>query len=497
MKIGIPKYDHLDFERDVWKTLSAINSIQKSFNKTKVSQKFLTSILLLDSKNSFGKQPQPLTVEEIKIHNDTITNHLDILIQNNLIEGDVEFTIPSEHDNLSSYLINHVYLNIHLPLESIFFYDILIPQSGSPRGTYTNYDDSFTSLSKGMYTPKGFFIKTWIEDNVYSCIMEVTDNSDKIYDYLKNIQKELQNIGICISVLERIPIAPIPLFPLFTEASNLKESIKKKTIPESTQSVDDSKQLLQKWYEDYIDANHEILKQIPRIELADSTWNKPKHYLILINRKLDMILTAQYLSEDKDKVEIRIMDKIPMIENLYNEIKNLPERYNLLRTSFSWSKNILSTLKHPFYSALQNVERIINEFNKKAHCPMFDASNLTDEEIRTWVKEEIESKRYLIKKFNIEDKYVQKWLSPVSVLVRYSLDDPKPNWRRSGHLFTEYRSSDTDDIKIFKVDKEEYKNEKLSTLKKYEHDEKLLQWSSGDLLHHMMKSRGEHTSVNL
>ena len=501
MKIGISKYQDLDFDRDIWKTFSAIKIIQKSFDKTKVSRKLLTSILLLDSKKNFGKPSQPLSIEEIKMHQDTITSHLDILIKNNLIVGDGELTIPSEHDNLLSYLANHVYLDIHLPLESIFFYDILIPQSASLRGTYTNYDDSFTSLSKGMYTPKGFFIKTWIEDNVYSCIMEVTDNSEKIYDYLQNIQKELRTIGICISVLEHIPIVPIPLSPLFTEASNLKQFIEKRARLEPKRSIDDVAGFLQKWYEDYIDANREIAKQIPRIELADPYWNKPKHYLILVNSKLDMILTAQYLSEDDDKAEIRILDKVPMIENLYDEVNNLPNERNLLRTSVSWSNNILPTLKHPFYSALKNIAGIINEFNKRSHHPMFDVDDITNDEIANWINAEIDAKRYLINKLNIKDSHMQKWLSPISVVVRYTVDDPKPNWRKSGHMFVEYSLSDVDKIEIHKLKKEDYADKQQSTVKRLttpkQHDEKSLLWSSGDLLHHMMKTRGEHSTVHL
>ena len=488
MKLDIPKYQDLDFDREIWKTLSTIRVIQDLYNKPQVSKKFLKCILILDTKNPFEKSVA-LTKESIREFDKKIDEHIEILTKHNLVEGDKELTIPEEHDTLLLYLIRHVYLHLKLPLDSFMFYERLIPQNEMNKGVYTNHDDSFTSLNRGMYVQRGLFIKTRIEDNVYSGLMELTNNFEDICNYLQDIQNELNVIGMNIEVLEPIPIKPIPLFPLFTEASNFRHTVEKNEYQSGT--IEKPKEFLEKWYSEYLKAYNEISKQIPRITFADPYGDKPKHFVVLINKKFDSILTAEYISEKEDKAEVRVVDKIPFMEKLYEDIRELPDRKLLLRSSVKWREGILSTLPPPFYDALKNIGRRIQEFNKNARLPLFDADNITDNDLEKWIMSSLNAKRYLISKLNIADKYEKRWLSPISVKVTYSLDYPRPNWRRSGNLFVKYSMSNTDSIEVHKLERNEYKKEKSGSLEI--DDKKELSWHSGDLLHYMMEVKGEHS----
>ncbi len=489
MKVSLPNYENIDLDREVWKTLVTISTIQRELKIEKISPQFIMAIRILEIPYPPKDDLRPIDSELIRLVEKTIIDHINILKSNGIIEVNEYVSIPSKHDALIGFLQNHLYLTIPFPLQSFYIFERILPQGKSKNAISSNEDYSFISLCRGFgYFVRGLFVKIRIGNFVFSGIIKFDDDLSNAYDYLEGIRNDLNKVGIIVDVLEKIPIKPISLFPLFTTGSEIYNSLYKNKNG-SPSKIDNLESYLQNWFSGYLQAYHEITKCVPRMTLVDPHHEKPLHIIVSVDKNQNGISVIHLLSEDADKVDVNVVDKIPDMETIF-KTDYLQSGSRILHASQTWSSNIVQKLGHPYMESMKDIAKRIEEFNKKARSPLFDVNDITDEKIIGWVKEELETKRCLIKRLGIEDPHWKRWLQPISVIIDYSLDEPKPNWRRSGQIWEYYIISDSDKIEIKKMDYMKIVEEATS---KSPAQAKYLLISTGDLLHYMMEVMGEHS----
>lgn len=483
MKFNVQGYESIDLDLDVWKSLTVIHILQTKLKTPRISPTFLMAIRLLDRRTF--ETTTSFTLQEIMDVETSTLNHLKMLKSHNLIEGDNEFSIASLPNDLIALLNNQFYLSISIPLESSQIFEKIIPQVPIKRAAFTSYDDSFISLSRSFTKlTQGVFAKIGIENYIFSGVIEYGDELPQILSYLENIRYGLSRIGIKIIVLEKLPMSPISMFPLFTSGSEIIRSIKKNKSKRVEQVQ--LKSYLENWFGEYVKARRELADKTHRISLADPHYDKPTHVVVLIAKKLNVIASLYYAS-DNDRIEVQLLDEVPTFDNL-RSANNLPQQNTLLHAHETYSENVIAGLGNPFVVALRDLGRIIQEFNKKARSPNFDSNDISDQKIREWLRQELETKRYLINRIGDDASDWKQWLLPISITVEYFLDDQKPNLRRSGHISLLYRLSTQDAIEVKKLEKSEFHGHIV------EWKDSFFLESQRDLLGYMMETMGEYSA---
>lgn len=486
MKIDLPQYSDIDLDVDAWKTLSIVYSAQEHLHLERVPQQMVLSIKLLDSINS-------LTEETINSTERLLYDHIAILKSKQLLLEDRGLYVTTSHKTLMEKL--QELFDFDFPLLSLtmyIFYKIVSKQSQPRVAVFSNFDDRLTSHYKSLgYIEKGLFLKITLNGHVFTGTIKLGEELAEVYSHILNIKENLSRIGFDILALEKLPMYKIVMFPLFTIGSEIIRSIGKdlgkKYIAEQKENIPN---LLKKWFTDYLAARHEIAKQIPQMTLVDPFSIKTLHVLVIASKELDRMLIRNYLSIDDDKVDVRILDEIPKDEEI-NKLPDLPNVGYLLHETRRFGQTLIENLGHPYLEALKEIGRSIEEFNRISKISLYDADNLTIEQIKDWTIQEINMTRYLIKRLDIRDPAWKIWLLPLSVYIVYSLDQPKENERRSGDIISSFYISEQDTAVVKKVDEIKPQFEILSYFPELKGKSGLLWESHSDLLFYMAERIGE------
>ena len=478
-----------DFEPNTWKVFLILNKLQK---KGPVAPQNLMANMLFERGFGldFGYRSEVLSSIAITDFEKNIYKRIEELKKQELIRGTTHLSIPEENTGISSQLTS-IRLDSGSPLDAMSIINMIIPHDSYSQGIFSPYDESLFSLYRSMgYLQQGILLKISFGGKIYSCLVEVKSNLSALYDKLVNLQYSLQRIGVKFLILEKLPLKPITLFPFFTVASYMINDMKTEWRKKKFDfNQDTAKTYLEKWFKEYLQARRKISNNVENYSLIEPDNDKPKEIVVFLNKKLDVIATFYYLSDTEDKIDVKLVEKAPFLEDIPTG-DDYPPRDKLVSTRAQYSKDLFVTLGDPKVAAITDVGKQIEEFNKKTHEPMFDTNEITKESFENWIKVEIDAKRKLIEFLQFKNYHWSHWKKPIKVYASYKLDKQQPNLRRGGHYSIHYENSEKDEVFVHELVKD--KKEVDVYGEHVTNHENFFMSTGGDLLSHLMEIKGDY-----
>lgn len=478
-----------NFEPNTWKVFLILNKLQK---KGPVTPQNLMANMLFERGFGldFGYRSEVLSSITITDFEKNIYKRIEELKKQELIRGTTHLFIPEENAKISSQLAS-IRLDSESPLDAMSIINMIIPFDSYSQGTFSPYDESFFSLYGNMgHLQQGILLKISFGGKIYSCLVQVKSNLSELYDKLVSLKYTFERIGVKFLVLEKLPLKPITLFPFFTVASDIIKDAKTEWDKKKFDfNQDTAKEYLEKWFKEYLQARRKISNNVENYSLIDPDNDKPKEIFVFLNKKLDVIAIFYYLSDTEDKIDVKLVEKAPFLQDIPTG-DDYPPRDKLIRTRALHAKDLFVTLGDPKAAAITDVGKQIEEFNKKTHEPMFDTSEINKESFENWIKAEIDAKRKLIEFLQFENYHWSRWKKPIKVYASYKLDEQHPNLRRGGHYSIHYENSEKDEIFVHELTKDKKEVDVYGEhIKDYKN---FFMSASGDLLSYLMEIKGEY-----
>ena len=477
-----------DCEINTWKVFLILNKLQE---KESVTPQNLMANMLFET--GFGleylSRPKELSSPIIDNFEKNIYKRIEELKKLKLIQGTTHLSIPD--DNIAISLQLNIRPYGENPLDAMSIINTIIPQDKYSHGIFSPYDESFSSLYRSLgYLQQGILLKISFGGKIYSCLVEVKSNLSELYDNIANLKYSLGRIGVNFLVLEKLPLNPITLFPFFTTASDIIKYVNTEWRNKKFDfNQSDAKSYLEKWFKEYLQFKLKISNTVENYSLIDPDHNKPKEIVAFLNKKLDVLATFYYISDDKDKISVQLVEKAPFLEDIPVG-SDYPPRDKLVSSRAQYAKDLFITLEDPKIAAITDIGKQIEEFNKKTHEHMFDTNSITKKSFTYWIASEIESTRKLLEFLQFENYYWDHWKKPIKVYASYKLDVQQPNLRRGGHYSIHYENSEKDEILVHELTKDETNADVFGEhVAKHENSFSSI---SGDLLSYLMEIKGEN-----
>jgi len=477
-----------DFEPNTWKVFLILNKLQKKGPVT--TQNLMANMLFERGLGlDFGYRREVLSSISITDFEKNIYKRIEELKKQELIRGTTHLSIPKENTKISPQLAS-IRLDSESPLDPMSIINMIIPFDSYSQGIFSPYDESFFSLYRSMgYLQQGILLKISFGGKIYSCIAQVKSNLSELYDRLVSLKYPFERIGVKFLILKKLPLKPITLFPFFTVASEIIKDVKTEWSKKKFDfDQDAAKEYLEKWFKEYLQARRKISNNVENYSLIDPDHDKPKEIIVFLNKKLDTIATFYYLSGTENKIDVKLVEKAPFLEDMPTG-NDYPPRDKLVSSRAQYATDLFVTLGDPKAAAITDVGKQIEEFNKKTHEPMFDTNEITKESFANWIKAEIDAKRKLIEFLQFENYHWSHWKKPIKVYASYKLDKQQPNLRRGGHYSIHYEISEKDEVFVHELTKD--KNEVDVYGEHVTNYKNFFMSIGGDLLSHLMEIKGE------
>lgn len=305
-------------------------------------------------------------------------------------------------------------------------------------------------ISQDEYeNPNSVYIKFVYRDKIYSGIIETKDNVDS-RAILFNAPNIISDVGGNVINIIMLPFERIPLYPFFDIIKMiLNEEINKLKASYLSNIYDNNyEDVIKKWYEDYINYRREITyKFIPEVEYVSPHWLTNLKLFILIFEEGKGIATRYYYTEQKDDVIVkRIIKNSDDIHELFMKNFQLPNSKYLLTEGsyFSYVTDYINRANHPFFEAVKDIQKQINNFNKAQPIKYYNAYILTKSMINNWSIKKINMIRQITNILPELKNYFKNWLKKINVLNLYYINEPEKGRITDGLITTYYISNGED-----------------------------------------------------
>jgi len=311
----------------------------------------------------------------------------------------------------------------------------------------------------------GVFLRFSVEGVTHSGIIQ-TKNEIETRDLLLDIPPRLQEKGVYLLTILKLPLRRIPLFPFFTTLDKFRlRGLIEEMSKRYWSSLENDIESLKKWYQDFIGFRREIINtEIPRLEASVPSWLENLKVYVLYNERDRVIATRYYHSAEKEDVVLVKETSKPVglrTEEVFSEVFALPSKQVIISESAKYSKagqKAFSDWDHPYFAAVREVKKQVERFNRAQPSIYYDAYTLSRSLIHNWTYKEICKKRELTNKFPELKKAFEPWLKPVQALVIYFVDEARKGRITDGLINAYYVNGPEDRVIVERAkDKESVK----------------------------------------
>lgn len=311
----------------------------------------------------------------------------------------------------------------------------------------------------------GVFLRFSRNGAIYSGIIQ-TEDKNETRGLLLELPPRLHKEGVYPLTIKRTPQDRIPLFPFFTvlDGSELADP-KKKLSKQYWSRFSDDIQALRSWHLDRIRFRKEIINtEAPQLEAAVPSWMTGLKIYVLYNAQKRTIVTRYYRSlENRSAVWVAETSGSPSLEGdtwaqVFVNAFDLPSKRNLVLETTQFSREgetVYSKWDHPYFSAVEDVKKQIEGFNRAQPGILYDAYLMSPSLVHYWTAKRIRKTRELSDKFPILNKVFESWLKPIQALLLYFVDEPIRGRITDGIITAYYVNGETDEILVKRVEKKE------------------------------------------